>query len=69
MKGCLENKQILIGTINYGTRGKDGVGIEDVFVNKDNSLTIIYSDGREQTTEPILVDGSQLTMKHQVIYL
>ena len=52
------NKQILIGTINYGTRGKDGVGIADVVVNSDNSLTIIYTDGREETTQPILVDGS-----------
>jgi hypothetical protein len=58
MKGCLENKQILIGTINYGTRGKDGVGIADVVVNSNNSLTIIYTDGREETTQPILVDGS-----------
>ena len=58
MKGCIENRQILIGTINYGTRGKDGIGVEKIEVNSDNSLTIFYTDGRQETTEPILVDGS-----------
>ena len=54
----MSKENILIGTINYGTRGRDGVGITDVVVNEDNTLTFHFSDGTEQTTSPILIDGS-----------
>lgn len=54
----MSKENILIGTINYGTRGRDGVGITDVVVNEDNTLTFHFSDGTEQTTNPILIDGS-----------
>ena len=58
MTGTIQNNKVLIGQINYGTRGKDGVGVDRIVVNTDNTLTIFYIDGREETTEPILVDGS-----------
>ena len=54
----MSKENILIGTINYGTRGRDGVGITDVVVNEDNTLTFHFSNGTEQTTSPILIDGS-----------
>lgn len=54
----MSKENILIGTINYGTRGRDGVGITNVVVNEDNTLTFHFSDGTEQTTSPILIDGS-----------
>ena len=43
----MSKENILIGTINYGTRGRDGVGITDVVVNEDNTLTFHFSDGTE----------------------
>ena len=58
MTGTIQNNKVLIGQINYGTRGKDGVGVDRIVVNTDNTLTIFYTDGRQEITDPILVDGS-----------
>lgn len=54
----MSKENILIGTINYGTRGRDGVSVVDVRVNTDNTITFLFSNGTEQTTSPILIDGS-----------
>ena len=52
------NKAELIGVINYGNRGpkgEDGLSIVEVLVNADGSLTFVYNDGTEFTTDPLII--------------
>lgn len=58
MTTILEQKETLIGKINYGDRGpkgQDGVSIISVDVNLDGSLTFNYNDGTSFTTDPLVI--------------
>lgn len=61
MIGKLENKDTLVGVINYGDRGpkgNDGREIVNVVTNADSTITLIYNDGTTITTDPLHITQS-----------
>ena len=55
------NKETLVGLINYGNRGpkgEDGLTVVAVNTNNDGSITFVYNDGTEFTTDPLHITES-----------
>lgn len=58
IKATIQVANQVNGNIGLGVDYYKGTGIDYIDVNADNSLTIHYTDGTDETTNPLTVSGS-----------